>query len=180
MARLKIDSGRLRKEHRELMKTCWMGFGLALAAAIPARAADPVPVAVRAGLGCDEVFAKHDRNAVYLLELEFAEIGSGWAPAIEASVNSREAFFFGAGLVWRWESGSPFGLRAGLAPGYYDRGGGKDLGGHFQIESFVEATWRLGAFQQAGLRLAHFSNAGLERINPGTEALAVTYSVRWR
>ena len=157
-----------------------MAVGLALASVLPVRAADPMPVAMRAGLGCDEVFAKRDRNALYLLELEFAGIGCGWAPVVEASVNSREAVFFGAGLAWRWERDSSFGLRVGAAPGYYDRGEGKDLGGHFQIESFVEATWRFSAARQAGLRLAHLSNAGLERTNPGTEVLAATYSIRWR
>ncbi len=176
-----FDSENLARNGRQPMKMpSWMGFGLVLAAAVPMRAADPVPVALQAGLGCDEAFSKRGRHAVYALEMELAGVGGGWAPVIETSVNSREAVFVGAGLAWRWEGGSPFGLRAGVAPGYYDRGEGKDLGGHFQIESFVEATWRLGEAQRLGLRLAHLSNAGLDDANPGTEILGVTYSVRWR
>ena len=160
------------------MKT-FLQVGL-LCAGVVAGRAEWGPVSVSAGLGMDEAFSSHDRHAVYGLELAFQDLGGGFAPVVEAMVSGQNWVFVGAGLAWTRENVSGLGLRVAVAPGGYDRGDGKDLGGHFQILSFVEGTWRVAERGRLGLRLAHLSNASLRGSNPGTEILSLTYSVDWR
>ena len=86
----------------------------------------------------------------------------------------------GAGLAWRWEAvEAPFGMRVGVAPGYYEHGDNKLLGGGFQIMSFIEGTCRVGEGKRTGLRFTHLSNASTQGKNPGTEALSLFFEVRW-
>lgn len=154
----------------------WMVLGASTAV----EAAEPVVAAVTGGVGVDEVFGGHDRRVVYELELAFAELGGGFSPVVEGTLSGRESAFVGAGLAWRAESAAGFGLRVAVAPGVYDHGEGKDLGGHFQVMSFVEGTWRVTEHGRAGLRLAHLSNASTRGTNPGTEILSLTYAFDWR
>lgn len=154
-----------------------VGFGLLAGQSAMAGGA---PVAVGAGVGVDEVFGGHDQHVVYELELAFTELGAGFSPVVEGVLNGKEAGFVGAGVAWQAESASGFGLRVAVAPGLYDRGEGKDLGGHFQVMSFVEGTWLATEIGRMGLRLAHLSNASTRSTNPGTEILSLTYSLDWR
>lgn len=95
-------------------------------------------------------------------------------------IKGAEAVFVGAGLAWRWEAEeAPFGMRVGVAPGYYEHGDGKLLGGGFQIMSFIEGTCRVGEGKRTGLRFTHLSNASTQGKNPGTEALSLFFEVRW-
>jgi Predicted sugar phosphate isomerase len=143
------------------------------------RAAD-APIAVSSMVGVDEVFAGNDRQVVYGLELAFPEFAKGFDPVVEALVNGSGAAFVGGGVAWRHEVKWGLGLRVAAAPGVYDSGDGRDLGGHFQILSFVEGTWRVSERGRLGLRLAHLSNASTRAKNPGTEILGLSYTIDWR
>jgi hypothetical protein len=65
----------------------------------------------------------------------------------------------------------------GAAPGYYERHEGVDLGKHFEICSFFEASCALSRRARLNLRLAHISNGALSERNPGVELFSVGYAV---
>lgn len=135
---------------------------------------------VGAGVGCAEIFSDEGRHAVYGGEVVFAEWARGFSPVVELSAGAAGEVFGGAGLVWRSAEAGSCDLKIGVAPGAYAKGDGKDLGGAFQIYSFVEAGLRLGERHRVGLRLAHLSNASVRSTNPGTEILGATYELSWR
>ncbi len=68
-------------------------------------------------------------------------------------------------------------LRGSFAPSYYSKGNGKDLQGHLQFRSGVEAGWRFGNELRLGVELYHLSNASLQDRNPGEESLVLTLAL---
>ncbi len=143
--------------------------------------AEWAPKSVAVGVGLEEIFADEGRLPVYQVEVAWEEWRAGLEPVLEVNLSDAAAVFVGAGLAWRLDGeASPWGLRVGVAPGYYENGEDKFLGGTFQVMSFAEATRRFGANHRAGLRLTHLSNAGTRRVNPGTELLSVFYEFRLR
>ena len=139
------------------------------------------PETLQVGAGLEEIFDDTGRRAVYAVEIGFTEWTAGLAPVAELNVTEAGATFAGLGLAWRHElSALPLDLRVGVAPGYYDQGRDKFLGGNFQIFSFIEVGWRLNEAHRLGLRLAHLSNASTADTNPGTEILTLNYELRWR
>ena len=75
--------------------------------------------------------------------------------------------FFGR----RWVSTLSF------APGYYEKGDGKDLGYDLEFRSQLEIAYRFDDRSRLGLSISHMSNASLGDKNPGTESLMATYAV---
>lgn len=141
--------------------------------------ADWRPATVAGGVGVEEVFGNEGRRPVYQFEMGFSEWRAGLSPVLELNFSGEQAVFAGAGLVWRHEGAEwPLGVKIGVAPGYYEHGDDKFLGGGFQIMSFIEGTWRIAEDKRAGLRLSHLSNASTRGQNPGTELLTVFFEFR--
>lgn len=155
-------------------------ISLCFGASLGTAAAASGPMAVEAGIGVDEIFAGHDQHVVHTLELMLPGLAAGFEPVVDATVNGAGASFVGAGVAYRLETVKGFDLRVAACPGIYDHGEGKDLGGHFQILSVVEGTWRVMEHGRIGLRLGHLSNASTRATNPGTEILVATYEIDWR
>lgn len=61
--------------------------------------------------------------------------------------------------------------------GYYNRGGGKDLGSPIEFKTGAEFAYRFDNASRLGIAFDHISNAGLGRHNPGTESLMLVYSL---
>jgi lipid A 3-O-deacylase len=68
-------------------------------------------------------------------------------------------------------------VRGGFAPGYYGRGGGKDLGLGLEFRSSLEVAWRLEGGWRVGVELYHISNASLGDTNPGNNSLLLTLTL---
>ena len=68
-------------------------------------------------------------------------------------------------------------LTPSLAVGLYSDGGGKDLGHVIEFRSAVKLGYRFDNRARVGIELYHLSNAGLDDINPGANALMLTYSM---
>lgn len=164
---------------RTKILTGCVAAGLVFSAAVAS--ADWRPATVAGGLGVEEIFSNAGRRPVYQIEVGFAEWKAGLSPVLELNFSGEQAVFAGAGLVWRAEGERwPLGLKAGVAPGYYEHGDDKFLGGGFQIMSFIEGTWRIAEDKRAGVRLSHLSNASTRGQNPGTELLTVFFELRLR
>jgi len=65
-------------------------------------------------------------------------------------------------------------LDAGV--GGYDKGNGQTLGHDVNFRTGGRISWRFDNNARLGIGLHHISNAGLDKINPGTESLALYYS----
>jgi hypothetical protein len=86
-------------------------------------------------------------------------------------------FLFG-GLSCDLELPTGLGVMPILTAGYYERGGGMNLGGAFEFRSGLEVYHRVGSFSRVGLGIHHISNAGFYDRNPGQETLFLSYGVR--
>ncbi len=58
-----------------------------------------------------------------------------------------------------------------FAAGYYQRGGGKDLGFPLEFRSGIELAYRFKELSRVGAHFYHMSNASIGRKNPGLESL---------
>jgi lipid A 3-O-deacylase len=63
-----------------------------------------------------------------------------------------------------------------FAPGLYHAGRGKDLGFPLEFRSQIELSYRFPRGSRIGVGFNHISNAMLGRINPGIEAVSITFS----
>jgi lipid A 3-O-deacylase len=63
-----------------------------------------------------------------------------------------------------------------VAVGYYEDGGGKNLGGHVEFRSGLELAYAFENQHRLGVAVHHLSNAGIYDRNPGTETVTVQYS----
>ena len=61
--------------------------------------------------------------------------------------------------------------------GYWSRGNGKDLGGHFEFKTGGEIAWRFDDYSRLGFLFDHISNAGIYKRNPGVESAMLVYSI---
>lgn len=61
-----------------------------------------------------------------------------------------------------------------FSAGGYDKGRGKDLGGHFQFRSGLDLGYRFANDIRVMAGFHHLSNAGLNRRNPGANSVLLT------
>ena len=90
--------------------------------------------------------------------------------------NSAGTVYVFAGLLLDIYLGEHFVLTPSSAPGFYYAGQGKDLGFPLEFRSQVEVSYRFWNGSRVGIGVNHLSNAKLGRINPGIEAVSITFS----
>ncbi len=164
------------------MRSSCLTLGLVLAAStsgasplsLDAPGADPALVAIsvaHTGLRHSTEFAGEAR-----LEYRSAErlwILKPFGGVMANSVGTLHAF---AGVLLDVYLGEHFVLTPSFAPGLYSAGKGKDLGFPVEFRSQVEVSYRFWNGSRIGIGMNHISNAKLGRINPGIEALSITFS----
>lgn len=64
-----------------------------------------------------------------------------------------------------------------IAPGYYAKNSGYDLGYPLEFKSQLEIAYRFDDRSRLGLAISHISNASLGDKNPGTESAILYYSL---
>ena len=115
-----------------------------------------------------------------------AEVGVQWRgagrwwvlhPMAGGAVTHQGAVNLYLGFTFDLPIGQRFAFRPSFAPGYYRRGGGKDLGYPLEFRSGLEAAWRFARGTRLGVELYHLSNASLGDRNPGENALVLTIAV---
>jgi lipid A 3-O-deacylase len=91
-----------------------------------------------------------------------------------SSVGTLFAF---VGVLIDFYLGSHLVLTPSFAPGFYSAGKGKDLGFPLEFRSQVELAFRFWSGARIGVGVNHISNAKLGHINPGIEAVSITFSM---
>lgn len=121
-----------------------------------------------------------EENPVFIVDYQARQNFRGVHPWLGLSWATDGAVFCGAGGVFAWEMTPTLALSVGAAPGYYERHQGVDLGGHFEIVSFVEFSHRLRRGHRVVFRVTHISNGAISERNPGMELLTIGYAVPLR
>lgn len=112
-----------------------------------------------------------------------AELRSNWHllgfldPFIGGSVTTDGGVYGFFGFKTDLYLGDRFVVTPSAAVGAYGRGSGKDLGSTLEFRTGAEFAWRFEDRSRLGIAIHHISNASIGDINPGTEIVAIVYSI---
>ncbi len=151
-------------------------LGIILLTAGPASAAEDDPSFLSLGIGYYDIFAE-DEAAEFRMEYRNKTKFLIFKPFAGVAVTSERAIFVYAGVLSDFYFGRRIVVQPSVAPGYYHKGGGKDLGHEFEIKSGLEIAYRMDDRSRIGIHFYHISNAGLEDTKPGVEVLGTSYSI---
>jgi lipid A 3-O-deacylase len=145
-------------------------FGIIMASANTALAAEPQPASVGFSAGVFEVFDRP--QAEFSVDLRFSGKGR-WQPRLIGTWAKGGATFAGAGLLLHATPAEGWNFAIGFAPGYYERKRGPRLGSRLEFFSTIEISRDLGRGRRLGLSIGHMSNGSLGDSNPGTETVSI-------
>tara|TARA_X000000950_G_scaffold176136_1_gene214025 strand:- start:187 stop:630 length:444 start_codon:yes stop_codon:yes gene_type:complete len=97
-----------------------------------------------------------------------------FVPITGAMLTQDNASMLYVGMKVNYEIGNFF-ISPSFAPGYYDKGNGKDLGNNLEFKSQINLGWNIGKESNLGLSYSHISNASLGDKNPGANNIAFTF-----
>lgn len=88
-----------------------------------------------------------------------------------AGVDIDGDLFLGVGPVLRWSFLPGWRADASFMPGFYEEGGGLDLGSSIEFRSSVALSRAVGERTRIGLAYSHISNASIAEHNPGEDSV---------
>jgi len=91
------------------------------------------------------------------------------SPITGGFLTENSAFYLYTGVQAEYELGI-IKITPSFAPGYYNYGGGKDLGYPLEFKSEVQVSLDLSDSTQLGMSYNHISNASLGSKNPGANS----------
>ena len=98
-------------------------------------------------------------------------------PMIGGLINTDHGFHVYAGIRLDLYLTEKIVITPSFAPGFYERGDGKDLGHVIEFRSGLDLAYRRKNGARIGAEVHHLSNASLDEHNPGTETFLFTYSI---
>jgi len=111
------------------------------------------------------------------LEYRHDEADGRLTPLVGYFANTRGNSYLYGGARYPIDLGDNWRLTPAIAVGYYDRSGVLDLGHTIEFQSSIELSYRFESGSRLGLEFSHLSNASLADSNPGSESLALTWTV---
>ena len=91
------------------------------------------------------------------------------SPITGAMITADSATYFYTGVQSEYSFGA-LNITPSFAPGYYNKGNGKDLGHTLEFKSEVQVSLDLPQSSQLGFSYNHLSNASLGDKNPGANS----------
>ena len=91
------------------------------------------------------------------------------SPITGGFLTENSAFYLYSGVQAEYDLGF-FTITPSFAPGYYNEGGGKDLGSPLEFKSEIQMTFNLSDSTHLGMSYNHISNASLGSKNPGANS----------
>ena len=91
------------------------------------------------------------------------------SPITGAMITADNATYFYTGVQAQYKFGA-LNLTPSFAPGYYNKGDGKDLGHALEFKSEIQLSLDLPKSSQLGFSYNHLSNASLGDKNPGANS----------
>ncbi len=96
------------------------------------------------------------------------------SPITGGFLTEKNAFYLYSGVQVEYELGF-ITITPSFAPGYYNYGGGKDLGYPLEFKSEIQMSFDLGDSTQLGMSYNHISNASLGTKNPGANSYMLNF-----
>ncbi len=165
------------------LRRCVFAFGLFLVlvavAGAPGRAradADD-PAFVSLGLGYYDINRQTNEAVDFRLEYRHGEKLWIFKPWVGIEGTSDGAVYGAGGILVDVFFGRRVVVTGSFGAGYYEEGGGKDLGHEIEFRSQIEIAYRFDDRSRLGLAFSHISNASIGDSNPGVEILNVYYSI---
>ncbi|MEM7483401.1 MAG: acyloxyacyl hydrolase [Acidobacteriota bacterium] len=162
--------------------------GLALGAAFPALAEDPVeerpPVEwiVTAGafdVGVEEVAEAGIELRFGSFELPLGQRSLPLGFTLGGMVNDDGGYYLWSGFRYDWHLNDRWRVTPSLGTGIYSAGEGKNLGGPVEFRSSLEISFEVADRTRLSLNLYHLSNGILYDLNPGSESLVLGFHRRF-
>ena len=97
---------------------------------------------------------------------------------LEKGKSSENAFYLYSGVQAEYELG-PFVITPSFAPGYYEKGDGKDLGDVLEFKSEVKVGIDIFDNSKIGYSYSHISNNNWGSTNPGTDNQSINFSKKF-
>ncbi len=129
------------------------------------------------GLG-DYNFLDSNQSVEYRLEWHGSEVWRNFRPLAGYMTSRDDAHYVYGGVVSDFYLTESIIFSLQSAIGYYEQGRGKDLGHEIEFKSAAELAWQFSNNSRLGLQIYHLSNAGIDRKNPGTEVLSISYTIQ--
>ena len=119
------------------------------------------------------------RSAMVYGTIEYRGLEKLWKlkPLVGVIGNVKNGAFLYAGVNIDFPITNKFIASVNVAPGFYHKGRGKDLGGAFEIKSQFELWYLLKNEYKIGAAISHMSNAGIYKRNPGLDNASLQLSV---
>ena len=96
------------------------------------------------------------------------------SPITGGFLTEKSAFYLYTGVQADYELGF-LTITPSFAPGYYNTGGGKDLGYPLEFKSEVQMSFDLSDSSHLGISYNHISNASLGTKNPGANSYMLNF-----
>ena len=128
------------------------------------------------GIG-DYNFLDDNQSVEYRIEWHGGEFWRNFRPLAGYMTSADHAHYFFGGVVSDFFITDSIIFSLQSAIGYYEEGDGKDLGHEIEFKSAAEIAWQFTNRSRLGLQIYHLSNAGIDRKNPGTEILGISYTI---
>ena len=96
------------------------------------------------------------------------------SPITGGFFTEKSAFYLYSGIQVEYELGF-LNITPSFAPGYYNYGGGKDLGYPLEFKSEVQVSLDLSDSSHLGMSYNHISNASLGNKNPGANSYMINF-----
>ena len=132
---------------------------------------DVIPDAKKPGSGV---------TGLVLGEYRFGDVAWILTPFVGAMGTGSGTFYGYAGFGFDINVVARFVVTPSFAVGYYNRGGGIELGSHCEFRTGAEFDYRFEDQTRVGVGLYHMSNAGLGKQNPGVELATLVVTVPFR
>ena len=98
-----------------------------------------------------------------------------FSPITGGFITEKDSIFIYTGIQAQYEIG-PLKITPSFAPGYYEKGDGKDLGMALEFQSKIKLSFDFFKDTKIGYSYSHISNNDWGTINPGVNNETISFS----
>ena len=98
-----------------------------------------------------------------------------FSPITGAFITGNSSLYFYTGVQGQYDIG-PIKILPSFAPGYYEKGDGKDLGSVLEFKSEIKLGFDIFENSKLSYSYSHISNNDWGESNPGTDNQQITFS----
>ena len=131
---------------------------------------------VAVGIGAGDVLDSSPEFG-YGAEYRFVPVWRDLRPIVGFNATAREDWYVYAGVRYFFRISEVWRFDPTFAVGYFEPGGGIELGGSLEFRSGFELSRRMSERIRFAIGFAHLSNARIYRSNPGTETVSLSIAV---